>query len=112
MPIEAGQPIKASEVNAMFDTKENISNKVTVLSSESTTAQYPSAKTVHDNLTLKENTSNKVTALSSTSTHTQYPSAKTVYDNLILKENANKKKPLSPARQTPSIPRPKRYTRL
>jgi microcystin-dependent protein len=63
MPITAGQPIKASEVNAMFDTKENASNKVTTMSSASTDTQYPSAAAVYTALSAKANSSDMTTAL-------------------------------------------------
>jgi len=60
---------------------EQISNKVTSMSSSSTDKQYPSAKAVYDTF---EKTSNKVNSVSSSSTDTQYPSAKAVYDALKL----------------------------
>ena len=58
---------------------EQISNKVTGISSSSTDDQYPSAKAVYDTF---EKASNKVTSISSSSTDTQYPSAKAVYGML------------------------------
>jgi len=62
---------------------EQISNKVTGISSSSTDDQYPSAKAVYDTF---EKTSNKVThvQLLSSSTDEQYASAKAVYNALEL----------------------------
>lgn len=37
-----------NEIDALIENKENISNKVTTLSSLSTNIQYPSAKCVYD----------------------------------------------------------------
>ncbi|MDR1998312.1 MAG: hypothetical protein LBQ83_08335 [Candidatus Margulisbacteria bacterium] len=51
MTIAAGQPIKASEVNAEFEARERHSNKVTALSASVTDTQYPSAKAVYNSLT-------------------------------------------------------------
>ena len=67
--------------------KENVSNKVTSVSSASTDVQYPSAKLLYDQLALKEDALNKVTSISSLSTDIEYPSAKLVYDQLALKQN-------------------------
>ncbi|MDR1997835.1 MAG: hypothetical protein LBQ83_05895 [Candidatus Margulisbacteria bacterium] len=50
MTIAAGQPIKASEVNAEFEARERHSNKVTVLSAAATDTQYPSARAVYTDL--------------------------------------------------------------
>ena len=71
--------------------KENVSNKVTSISSNSTDTQYPSAKATYNALSNKENVSNKVTSISSSSTNVQYPSAKSVYDALNGKENSSNK---------------------
>ncbi|MDR1997748.1 MAG: hypothetical protein LBQ83_05435 [Candidatus Margulisbacteria bacterium] len=90
MPIQTGQPIKADEVNDMFNTKENVSNKKTTISSTSDT-EYPTSKAVYTALSAKENTSNKKTAVSSTSSDTEYPSAKAVYTALTAKENTSNK---------------------
>lgn len=78
-------------VNVDLSGKENISNKVTSVSSSSTDTQYPSAKAVYSGLSAKENTSNKVTSMSNSSTDTQYPSAKAVYNSLDSKENTSNK---------------------
>lgn len=78
-------------VNVDLSGKENISNKVTSVSSSSTDTQYPSAKAVYSGLSAKENTSNKVTSMSNSSTDTQYPSAKAVYNSLNSKENTSNK---------------------
>lgn len=63
--------------------KEDLSNKVTSISSSSTDTQYPSAKCVYDAIQAGgsnvEYTTNKVTSVSSSSTDTQYPSAKAAY---------------------------------
>ena len=63
---------------------EQISNKVTSISSSSTDEQYPSAKAVYDTTNTFEKTSNKVTDIDSLSTHDEYPSAKAVY--AVLKQ--------------------------
>ena len=65
--------------------KENVSNKVTSISSNSTDTQYPSAKATYNALSNKENVSNKVTSISSNSTDVQYPSAKAVYNSVVSK---------------------------
>lgn len=65
------------EVNAT--AWESLSNKVTVLSADSTDAEYPSAKAVYDELVLRELLENKVTSISNTSTDAEYPSALAVY---------------------------------
>jgi len=78
-------------ITQLQKNKEDISNKVTSLSSSSKNTQYPSAKLVYDQLALKENSSNKVTSINSSSTNTQYPSAKLLYDQLALKENSSNK---------------------
>ncbi|MBQ7603069.1 MAG: hypothetical protein IJU58_02900 [Clostridia bacterium] len=49
-------PVKSGGVYAELSTKENSSNKVTSISSNSTDAQYPSAKCVYDELATKQNT--------------------------------------------------------
>jgi hypothetical protein len=59
---------------------EQISNKVTGISNESTHDEYPSAKSVYDMSNQFEKKSNKVTDISNESTHDEYPSAKSVYD--------------------------------
>lgn len=46
-----------SEVNTKLTKAENIDNKVTSLSAQSTDMQYPSAKLLYDQLQLKSNTS-------------------------------------------------------
>lgn len=61
-------------------SKQDISNLVTSLTTESTDSQYPSAKCVYDTNSSKQDKSNLVTSLSSESTDSQYPSAKCVYD--------------------------------
>jgi len=61
---------------------EDTDNKVTSISIASTDIEYPSAKTVYDELELKENVSNKTLIVNSSSTDTEYPSAKAVYDAL------------------------------
>jgi 3-methyladenine DNA glycosylase AlkC len=103
MPIEAGKPIVASEVNAEFNARERHSNKVTALSASSTDTQYPSAKAVYTGLAAKanasdmttalaakENISNKKTSISSTS-DTEYPSSKAVATALAAKEDTSNK---------------------
>jgi hypothetical protein len=53
--IDTGKSLSAAGVRNALHTKENVSNKVAVLSSSSTDAQYPSAKVVYDALaSLKE----------------------------------------------------------
>ena len=59
---------------------EDLTNKVTSVSAQSTDTQYPTAKCVFDSLSGKEDKTNKVTSVSAQSTDTQYPSAKCVYD--------------------------------
>ena len=66
---------------------EQISNKVTDISSSSTDDQYPSAKAVYGELNQFEKASNKVTGISSSSTDTQYPSAKAVYNTFEKASN-------------------------
>lgn len=66
--------------NARFDVKEDVANKVTSMSAQSSDIQYPSAKCVYDELTVKENTANKVSSISAASTDQEYPSAKCIYD--------------------------------
>ncbi len=61
---------------------EDTDNKVTSISITSTDIEYPSAKTVYDELELKEDASNKTLIVNSSSTDTEYPSAKAVYDAL------------------------------
>lgn len=91
------------EVNAT--AWESLSNKVTVLSADSTDAEYPSALAVYTEVTSldsrldtaegeidslqsgKEDVSNKVISLSEDSTDVQYPSAKVVYDRLVEKQD-------------------------
>ncbi|MDR1997363.1 MAG: hypothetical protein LBQ83_03480 [Candidatus Margulisbacteria bacterium] len=46
--IATGKWLKASDVEAALDRKEDVSNKTTSLSGSSTDAQYPSAKAVWD----------------------------------------------------------------
>ena len=78
-------------VNRWTRYKEDMSNKVTTISSSSTHTQYPSAKLMYNQLETKENSSNKVTSVSSLSTDTQYPSAKCVYNGLNGKEDSSNK---------------------
>ena len=78
-------------INRWTRYKEDMSNKVTNISSSSTHTQYPSAKLMYNQLETKENSSNKVTSVSSSSTDTQYPSAKCVYNGLNGKENSSNK---------------------
>ena len=65
---------------------QTTANLVTSVSSQSTDAQYPSAKCVYDGLESKQTTANLVTSVSSQSTDTQYPSARCVYDGLESKQ--------------------------
>jgi hypothetical protein len=46
--IEDNEEVIASALNELNDSKENISAKVQIISSESTTYEYPSAKAVYD----------------------------------------------------------------
>jgi hypothetical protein len=52
--IETGKPLSAEGVRNALHTKENVANKVTTLSANSTDAQYPSAKAVSDALATQE----------------------------------------------------------
>ena len=48
MVVQSGASKKMQVQTLPFDTKEDVSNKVTSLSSSSTNSQYPSAKCVYD----------------------------------------------------------------
>lgn len=77
---ENWEVIGTTKVN--LDAKEDVANKVTSISDESTDTQYASAKCVYDELGYKETASNRVTSISSESTDSQYPSAKCVFDTV------------------------------
>ena len=72
------------ETNARLVLKEDKSNKVTVLDSNS--SHYPSCTAVNNGLALKEMLSNKVTSLDSSDSH--YPSSKAV--KTVTDSKANK----------------------
>ena len=111
-PLTATSTLDASKLSGTIPStvvisgKEDTSNKVTSITSESTNTQYPSAYAVYniikDNelitalalndlntrLLNSESTSNKVTYIDANSTDTQYPSAKCMYDEITyIKEN-------------------------
>ena len=70
--------------------KEDASNKVTSMDSNSTDIQYPSAKSVYDALSGKENSSNKKTTLTGNeSSNDYYPTTKAVADALSTKAPAS-----------------------
>lgn len=48
MVVQSGSSKKIQVQTLPFNTKEDVSNKVTSLSSSSTDSQYPSAKCVYD----------------------------------------------------------------
>ena len=75
------------ETNAKLVLKEDKSNKVTVLDSNS--SHYPSCTAVNAGLNLKEDKSNKVTTLDSNSSH--YPSCTAVNTGLASKEDKSNK---------------------
>jgi len=75
------------ETNTKLVLKEDKSNKVTVLDSNS--SHYPSCTAVNTGLNLKEDKSNKVTTLDSNSSH--YPSCTAVNTGLALKEDKSNK---------------------
>lgn len=81
---------QAAVTNKLND-KEDVTNKVTIISASSTNTQYPTAKAVYDELADKEDADNKVTSINSTSTDVQYPSAKCVYNELTKKEDVDNK---------------------
>lgn len=103
--IDASNPTSITflpQSNAIYANKhmfqaETPNNKVTVISQNSTNAEYPSAKAVYVLVNELANSqsvlqgmvefkSNKVTTLDSESTNSQYPSAKTTYDTFIEEE--------------------------
>lgn len=70
--------------------KEDASNKVASMDSNSTDVQYPSAKSVYDALSGKENSSNKKTTLTGNeSSNDFYPTTKAVADALSTKAPAS-----------------------
>jgi len=75
------------ETNAKLVLKEDKSNKVTVLDSNS--SHYPSCTAVNTGLALKEDKSNKVTTLDNNSSH--YPSCSAVKTVTDAKENTSNK---------------------
>ena len=75
------------ETNTKLVLKEDKSNKVTALDSNS--SHYPSCTAVNTGLNLKEDKSNKVTTLDSNSSH--YPSCTAVNTGLALKEDKSNK---------------------
>ncbi len=70
--------------------KEDASNKVVSMDSNSTDIQYPSAKSVYDALSGKENSSNKKTTLTGNESRNDfYPTTKAVADALSTKAPAS-----------------------
>lgn len=74
------------DVEDLIAIKEDVSNKVVAIDSESTDDEYPSAKLLFDQLALGELLANKVVAVDAQSTDDEYPSAKLLFDQLALGE--------------------------